>query len=377
MSDLAPKSRAAFHALLDLLREVGDTHFSMARGVIDEVTATEGYRFLTHLLSASSEHHLDGDPARPLFSRVVSPTRKVLGDNPDAIYHWTRIDGTKSYRISGAIDGAVYTSFTVHGVDPAGGPMERVISDISDRNLQIAADGTYELILSPTQHPGNWIRLEPDATSILTRHYYERERSIAAEPQTVIRLRIDPLDPPTLPAPWTDDTMAARLEAVIRHVRGTTLGMPAPGEAPPIAFVSRVPNVLPRPTGFRQAGVSTLGAVDIHYAMAPYLLQPDDALVMTGTLPACRFANVMLWNMHMQTLEYRFRRTSLNRAQMRLEPDGSFRIVIAHRDPGVPNWLDPEGHMLGTIFWRILLPETDAGDIVCTVMPVDDVRAGR
>lgn len=46
MSDLAPKSRAAFHALLDLLREVGDTHFSMARGVIDEVTATEGYRFL-------------------------------------------------------------------------------------------------------------------------------------------------------------------------------------------------------------------------------------------------------------------------------------------------------------------------------------------
>jgi len=29
------------------------------------------------------------------------------------------------------------------------------------------------------------------------------------------------------------------------------------------------------------------------------------------------------------------RSVSLNRAQTTLEPDGSFRMVIAHRDPGV------------------------------------------
>src|SRR5262249_40744045 len=56
MSDLAPRSRAAFHALLDLLREVGDEHFTMQRGVLDEPTAAEGYRFLTHLLAAGCEH---------------------------------------------------------------------------------------------------------------------------------------------------------------------------------------------------------------------------------------------------------------------------------------------------------------------------------
>ena len=116
-----PVTEPVLHALLDLLREVGDTHFSLQRGVIDETTAAEGYRFLTHLLAAACEHHLEGDPERPLFTRIVSPTRKVLGDNPDALYYWTRIDGRRAYRIRGAIDGATYTSFTVHGRDPAGG----------------------------------------------------------------------------------------------------------------------------------------------------------------------------------------------------------------------------------------------------------------
>ena len=374
MSDLAPKSRTAFHALLDLLRTAGDTHFTMQRGVIEEGTAAEGYRFLLHLLAAGTEHHLEGDPERPLFTRIVSSGRKVLGDNPDALYYWARIDGRRTYRVRGALDGAVYTSFTVHGIDPGGGSMERVISDVNDRQLQIAADGTYEVIVSADRHDGNWIRTEADATSLITRHYFERPVSIATDVDPRVRLRIDPIDAPSPPPPWSDNAMAARLEAVARYVRANTLGMPAPGEAPAYAFVSRVPNVLPKPASFRAANVDTVGAVDIHYAMAPFLLQPDQALLMEGRLPPCGFANVALWNMHMQTLEYRYRRTSLNRAQMQFAADGSFRVAIAHRDPGVPNWLDPEGHMLGTVFWRILLPEEEPSEINSTVVPIDSLR---
>ena len=37
---------------------------------------------------------------------------------------------------------------------------------------------------------------------------------------------------------------------------------------------------------------------------------------------------------------------SRNRASTTLEPDGSFRIVLAHADPGVPNWIDTEGQGL-------------------------------
>jgi hypothetical protein len=81
----------------------------------------------------------------------------------------------------------------------------------------------------------------------------------------------------------------------------------------------------------------------------------------------------MLWNKHMQTLEYRTRQTSLNAAQITLEADGSFRIVIAHSDPGVPNWLDTEGHTRGSIFWRFLLPHTDPTAIDSQVVKLADL----
>ncbi|MFN8546224.1 MAG: DUF1214 domain-containing protein [Candidatus Binatia bacterium] len=373
MSDLAPASRQAFHELLDLLRQVGDEHFSPERGVIEEVTAAEGYRSLTHLLAGGLELHLESDPQRPMFTRTVSPQRKLLGDNPDALYYWTRIDGTRSYRIRGHIDGATYTSFTVHGADPEGGSMARVIGAVNDDELAIGPDGSYEIVLAPQQQPGNWVRLEPDAAMVLTRHYFERPVCVTADPEASVRLRIDPIDDPGAPAPLDDATLAARLRAVHAFVRSSTLGMPAPGQGPAYPFVSRVPNVLPRPTSFGGSGAATWGAVDLYYAMAPYLLQPDQALVMEGRIPASRFANVVLWNMHMQTLEYRFHRSSLNRTQMQRGPDGAFRIVVAHRDPGVPNWIDTEGHMLGLIFWRIVLPESEPDEIRCAVVQLEDL----
>ncbi len=72
-------------------------------------------------------------------------------------------------------------------------------------------------------------------------------------------------------------------------------------------------------------------------------------------------ANVCLWTRHLQTLDYSNRQISLNRKQTTLESDGSFKIVIAHEDPGVPNWIDTEGRPLGIVFWRYMLP---AGEIV-------------
>jgi hypothetical protein len=111
--------------------------------------------------------------------------------------------------------------------------------------------------------------------------------------------------------------------------------------------------------------------------MGPYLLHPDQALVMSGRLPKCSFANVVLWNRWMASYEYRFgRRISLNRKQMKLEPDGSYRIVIAHRDPGVPNWLDTEGRPFGTIFWRFQLPEEPPTQPQAKVVALADVAKG-
>ena len=67
------------------------------------------------------------------------------------------------------------------------------------------------------------------------------------------------------------------------------------------------------------------------------------------------------------------RQTSFNRKQMTIGDDGSFRMVLAHRDPGLPNWLDTMGRAGGTVFWRFLLPEGAVQRPEATVVKFDDL----
>ncbi|MEZ4290167.1 MAG: hypothetical protein R3E53_06335 [Myxococcota bacterium] len=78
--------------------------------------------------------------------------------------------------------------------------------------------------------------------------------------------------------------------------------------------------------------MATTPTVHTHawYNQALYELADDEALVITGRFPACRFANVVLWNHFMQSYDYANRQISLNRNQVHYEKDGSFRIVVAH-----------------------------------------------
>ena len=52
------------------------------------------------------------------------------------------------------------------------------------------------------------------------------------------------------------------------------------------------------------------------------------------------------------SLDYRHHRIHVNKHTATYEPDGSVRIVVAHRDPGLPNWIDTVGHESGTMCFR-------------------------
>ena len=58
-------------------------------------------------------------------------------------------------------------------------------------------------------------------------------------------------------------------------------------------------------------------------------------------------------------------------------PDGAARLVVAHRDPGVPNWLDAGGRRQGTVFWRFLLATEQPEPIGSRVLPVADVPTSQ
>jgi hypothetical protein len=54
----------------------------------------------------------------------------------------------------------------------------------------------------------------------------------------------------------------------------------------------------------------------------------------------------------MESLDYRYYRITINKHTARYEDDGSLRIVVAHEDPGHPNWIETAAHHQGTMCFR-------------------------
>jgi hypothetical protein len=203
------------------------------------------------------------------------------------------------------------------------------------------------------------------------RCYFEDVRPAAGDASKVVPLDIEVLEPVGPPGPWDDAAVAGGYRRVARFVRSRTLDQPKPGEREQPSWVSQTPNEFPPP---EVPGDFAFAAFDAAYTMAPYVLGPDEALVMTGRWPECAFANVSVWTRYLQTYEYLHRPGGRNRANTTLEPDGSFRIVIAHEDPGAPNWIDTGGRPFGMVFWRYFLAEGEIERPLATVVPVADLR---
>ncbi len=352
------ESGQAYADLARALKEIEAEYLSARRGITRPDDVSDGHRFILHVLQTALFLRFEYDPERPAFRRIISPTRKLLGDQPDAIYFEAPIQGDRRYRVRGNTAGAVYTSFTIEAGGEVGGYPERTDGAINDTQITVGEDGSYEILLGPDVSGPNTIELPADARSVTTRSYFETLQPVAADQLKVVPIAIAPVIDPG-PSPSPDDASIARsIRRVISYLRGVTVDQPVPDPAKQPSWVSMVPNQIPPPA--KPSGMA-FAAPDNAYASAPYVLRPDQALVMEGRFPRCRFASVMLWNRYLQSYDYSSRQISLNRAQTKLEADGSYRIVLAGRDPGVPNWIDTEGRPSGLVYWRFLLPE---GEIV-------------
>jgi hypothetical protein len=357
------ESGRAFRELLDLLGEADGTFLPGARGDMDEVGVAEGYRHLTHLLGYALDLYLEGDAARPAFTPLASPARKILGDNADSRYFFAPLDGRRTYCIRGRRGNEVYLAFCVYGGKPDGEWSERVVANVSQRDIRFAPDGSFEVGLGPEPPPGGgagWVRLDPDAVCVISREYFADRRT--ARPG---HFTIEAVVPAAPPSPLDDATLARRLRAVATFIRATIAVTPL--AAP------ETPNVLGPPMPW-SPHVPGWGTPDNVYALGFFRLEPDEAIVVAGRSPPCTYWGVQLWNRYMQSLDYRYHRVSINGTEAVLEPDGSFRVVIARRDPGVPNWLDTAGHREGIFFCRWLQAERLPDPPTSAVVPVASLR---
>jgi hypothetical protein len=367
------ESREAFHELLDLLREMSERYAGPEWLVQEPDDVGEALRAVLHLLEASLLTRMESNPEHPWLRKWPLPTRKFLGDNADAIYYETAISPDHSYRLRGNMAGAVYVSITVEAGAVDGGFSQGTAGVINDTRFDVAADGSFEIRLGGEPAERNWLALSPEASRIVSRHYYEDEIPAPAVPRH-IDFQIDVLDPAPPPDAPNDANVAAGIRRVAAFLRTSTLDQgPPPRENQP-DFVSRVPNEFVKPV---KPGDFGLAAADAAYSMAPFLIPEGQALVIDGRWPQdCRCANVCLWNRHMQTFDYLHRQVSLNRRQTVAESDGSFRMVVAAEDPGLPNWLDTEGRSFGLVFFRYMLPEGEIETPRAQLVPLDSLRGG-
>lgn len=362
---------AAYQRLAETLKTIDAEYIGSTRGMETAAERAAGRYLVANALQHGFQCWFDVDPKRPVFHRWLSPTKKLLGDNPDAVYYGAVADPSGTYRIRGNVHGACYTSFAVEAGAQDGNLSSGVVSTLNDNEFEVSADGSYEIIASPDPQPRNWLRLEPGAGTITTRHYWEWDRSVAADPTFHVPLWIEPMENPGPAAPMDDAGIAQGIERVVNFVRGATIDFPdLPPEVMP-AWVSNEVNCFDQSAYDESNTEIGYAAKDNAYLQARYKIGLDQALIMRGRFPRCRFANVVLWNHRLQTPPYRYRQVSLNRRQTKMTPDGHFEMVIAHRDPGRSNWLDAAGLTTGMIFWRFLLPEQNASAIETELVDVD------
>jgi hypothetical protein len=98
-----------------------------------------------------------------------------------------------------------------------------------------------------------------------------------------------------------------------------------------------------------------------------YRIGGDQVLKVRGTAPKARYWSLCLYNAWMESLDYEHHTVALNGSQITMEGD-TFDVVLAHRDPKRPNWLDTTGHHAGYLLLRALLPEGDLPIPTVTVM---------
>jgi hypothetical protein len=320
----------------------------------------EGFRYLMRFLAAGNTLCIEhADPDYPEFGRMVDHTMSWGLDAPDCLYLYATVRGDATYRISGNRGTANHIDIQVNYGHFALGDISAwgTIASMNGGELTVGPNGTFELILSPDSHDGNWLPLKPNAEFVLIRQYFNDWE--AERPADLIIERVGAEYP--VP-PLRSDQIAARFDRLCMWLeKGAALW-----EQMSKAMVRNMPpnsvNVMPPDESDKRAGMRGQA-----YGMGNFRCAPGEAVIVEFRPPRCQHWSASLANWYWESLDFATRQSSLNGHQAVLDSDGVFRAVIAHEDPGVPNWLDPAGHTEGSLVIRFLLAETAPQPTVHTV----------
>ncbi|MEH6516177.1 MAG: DUF1214 domain-containing protein [Halioglobus sp.] len=336
-------SGEAWAEFCDGLKQAGDLVFA-EKAPTNAFDRAEGYRYLSRMLRAGLESFLEsGDPAFPELRCPVHETIKMGADNPDNYYQNAAINPEYDYRITGTRGTVDYLGFgTVINRYATGGGM-KTDGFLDSMDMDIAEDGSLEVIVSQTKQPGNWLPMGPETNALNVRQTFQDRRSETRAEINIERVGAEG----ARPEPLSPQKFEKALQGTIQFLKNTTGLFEGWAEG----FLPTTNEVAPADQGFCQM---IGGDPNIYYFHSAWELADDEALVIEAPeIPECQTWNFVLQNWWMESLDYRYHNIHFNKHTAAYEADGSVRIVVAHQSPpGTSNWVETAGHNRGTLCWR-------------------------
>jgi hypothetical protein len=339
------------------LREAGEQVFK-DHNPANALQRADAFRFLTQNLGQAFDLALETRDTRyPLLHAFCTPTRKLGGDAADFTYRQAWIDGNHVYRISGNTGSARFLNVTVQGPRPDTQPgtgwpsLHEPFGDIPETNLfkhqiETAADGSFELFLGGERRGANWLPTTSGTRKLFIRQGFDHWDETPAQ-LSIERLGMDTPRPlPTPPAvieaiAWAGDFLTGMMRDWPDHPYQYSSGVVDP------AYVNQFP---PDRTA-NSAADAKRGRLAAHLCWA---LAPDEALIVEFDAHD-GFWMVSLGGAFMNSMDYLYRPVSFTPARTRVDADNRVRLILAHTDPGLHNWLDTQGFAAGNLTYRNLM----------------------
>lgn len=351
-----------WQAFCDRLAETGRAVLAAAPD--DALDRAEGLRYVARLARGFlKELVADAQPARLPF--VPGDWLKIGLDNPDYAYFGARLEPGVRYRLRGRMGDAARIGFGVYS-GGLGTPTGLVCDDYVDSvdllgDAAAGPDARFEIPIGPDVSKGRGLRTGP-ATNNFNARITLLHRATDRLPELEL-VREGPLakPPPLDPAAFT-----AGLERVGRTLEGTVR-----------QFLAWTRSFQDHRHAIREIdpalSAAAQGDPKTRYFYSYWELDEDEAFVVDLEPPPCEYWNLQIGNHWLESFDFMRFETHVNAATAVADEKGRVRVVVARRDPGVPNWLDTAGHARGGLALRWVgaewIPETKA-----RVVPLAELR---